>query len=568
MMHPFLQFYIDHFNINVNTFRSKFPTEYAELMSATAHAQLALPAIKQRMYLVINGYTSSTPVCLSCNDPTKWNTTTKAYGTFCSAKCSANSQTTKDKRQQTMVSLYGVTNPAHSDVIRERKKKTCQLKYRGDTPLHSATVREKIIRTNNERYGTNTPLENDQIRQHTNQTKLDKYGTTNMRSVPAIDGAIRKTNNARYGGDSPFSSEAIQTKSRQTIDKLYGSINYQTSTVQESTSLFNNTEWLIEQHHTNKLPLYKLAELANVDPQTIANWCKSLGVTIHKYSQSQPERDITAFIESLKCEVLTRTKIHGVECDLYIPTHNLAIEYCGLYWHSDTHSRITNSYHRDKLEHFNQNGIRLVTIFEDEWLQTPSLVLTKLQHILGRSTDRVVYARNTTIQKCDNAERRIFMDTHHIQGNGPGSVTYKLSDKQNRTVAMMTFICNDVSSGKWILNRYCTESRVLGGFSKLVSHFCKHHKWYEIKSFADLRWSCGDVYSATGFNLDGVVPPDYRYVVGKKRIHKFNFRHQQMKNKLPNYDDSKSERDNMKQHNIHRIYDCGLLRYIKINNHN
>ena len=47
------------------------------------------------------------------------------------------------------------------------------------------------------------------------------------------------------------------------------------------------------------------------------------------------------------------------------------------------------------------------------------------------------------------------------------------------------------------------------------------------KTFADRRWTLdkdNNLYTKLGFKLTKTLIPDYRYVVGKKRVHKFNFR--------------------------------------------
>ncbi|NDB85961.1 MAG: tandem-95 repeat protein, partial [Alphaproteobacteria bacterium] len=53
------------------------------------------------------------------------------------------------------------------------------------------------------------------------------------------------------------------------------------------------------------------------------------------------------------------------ELDIVIPSKKLAIEYCGLFWHSE-YNRPDPNYHANKLKLCGQQGYRLITIFEDE----------------------------------------------------------------------------------------------------------------------------------------------------------------------------------------------------------
>lgn len=274
---------------------------------------------------------------------------------------------------------------------------------------------------------------------------------------------------------------------------------------------------------------------------------------------SGAENEIANFIESfVPVERNNRTIIHPKELDIYIPSRNLAIEYCGLYWHST--DKVGRSYHRDKLKACNAEGVRLITIFEDEWLHGERIVKQKLRSILGVDDRPRVGARKTTIELPTAAQKKRFMDQNHIQGNGPGSITIGLTHNDD-FVAMMTFI--DQSRGVFVLNRYATSVNAVGGFTKLLSYFCRAYAWKEIISFADLRWSDGHLYDLCGFELDKIIPPDYQYIEGTHRAHKFNYRRKYLPSKLDHFDPSLSETANCASNGIHRIHDCGKKRYIK-----
>jgi hypothetical protein len=250
------------------------------------------------------------------------------------------------------------------------------------------------------------------------------------------------------------------------------------------------------------------------------------------------------------------------EIDIYLPERKIAIEYCGLYWHSEESGKDKN-YHLNKLNHCNELGIRLITIFEDEWLYKQDIVIDKLLHIISSRTTPRVYARNCEIVNVTKKQRDKFMERHHIQGDGPGSITYGLR-YNDQLVAVMTLIKK--ANHVWILNRYATSIGVTGGFSKLVNHFACNNQWDTIVSFADRRWSEGNVYYKNGFVLDNTLAPDYQYIIGSNRVHKFNFRHSTMAKKLKKYDPAISESANMTNNNIKKIWNCGLLRFVKYNN--
>ena len=58
--------------------------------------------------------------------------------------------------------------------------------------------------------------------------------------------------------------------------------------------------------------------------------------------------------------------------------------------------------------------------------------------------------------------------------------------------------------------------------------------------------------------------PDYRYIVGKKRVHKFNFRKKNIIKKY-NVDENMTEKEMMNSLKIYKIWDCGLYKYEMFN---
>ena len=64
-----------------------------------------------------------------------------------------------------------------------------------------------------------------------------------------------------------------------------------------------------------------------------------------------------------------------------------------------------------------------------------------------------------------------------------------------------------------------------------------------------------------GFKLVEVEKPDYRYVVGDKRMHKFGFRKQKL-NKLYNLPLSMTEKEMCDKLDFERIWNCGLYKYV------
>jgi hypothetical protein len=276
---------------------------------------------------------------------------------------------------------------------------------------------------------------------------------------------------------------------------------------------------------------------------------------------SNGEKEVVDFLKSLNIEVIEndRSIIPPLELDIVVPEKKLAIEYCGLYWHSEL--RLDKNYHSNKLEQCNKAGYRLITIFEDEWLNKQEIVKSRLKYILGLEENRI-YARKCTVKEISKIWSKEFIEKYHIQGYSSSSLCLG-AFYNSELVAVMTF----GKRGKSIyeLNRFCTSTNVVGVFSKILKYFEeKNSECKEIITFADRRWSEGDLYKKIGFEKDKELNPDYSYFkTNRIRFHKFGFRHYGMKNKLENYNPNLTERENMLNNNYYRIYDCGKIRWRK-----
>lgn len=98
--------------------------------------------------------------------------------------------------------------------------------------------------------------------------------------------------------------------------------------------------------------------------------------------RSKAEIAIAELVESWGFKVIRndREQLKGLELDIYLPEQCLAIEYCGLYYHSDLF-KDPNS-HQNKYLLCKELGIKLLTIFEDEWVYQEHKVIDILRHEL------------------------------------------------------------------------------------------------------------------------------------------------------------------------------------------
>lgn len=569
-----------HIKLRPQAIEARYPKQYEQILAITSFLPNDAP-LRQRYHHIINNRLF-TEVCVECGaNSASWILSTKQYSNFCSKSCSRNSILTKEKTKQTCLKKYGVTSVGASEQAKQKKKQTCLERYGVEDPLKLASIQQKKKQTCLDRYGVDNPSKNieiqkrmklasqkdweeryDEKRSKFKQTCMEKYGAENPQQNAQIRNKREQTNLEKYGNINVMKNPDVANKKDQTCLDRYGDVSVSRSKLSDfCKAKIQDKEWLIEQHHNQERTITNIAKELQIDTSSLVKYYHKFNIQLKKFSHSQGEREIGEFLKENNISHICNTKqiISPLELDIFIPEHNIAIEYCGLFWHSDLHPRIDNQYHVRKLEMCEEKGIRLFTIFEDEWLYRQSQVKNKLLYAFGMMKERV-FARECVVKNCTMKEKVEFFENNHIQGSGPGSVTYKLV-WSGETVAMMTFIKK--VGGEWILNRYATSRNVVGGFSKLLVYFERENSPRKVVTFADRRWSSGGVYEKNGFNLDGVLGPDYRYVIEDRRVHKFNFRHKNLGKLLENYDELLSEVENTRNHDLYRIFDCGLKRFVK-----
>lgn len=324
-------------------------------------------------------------------------------------------------------------------------------------------------------------------------------------------------------------------------------------------ALLEDRDWLIHQHHQLEKPIYVIAKEVGVWDTTVAAKLDQFNIEKRKFYSSAGEKEIHDFLDSLGVIYCTRTKIEGKEIDIVIPSHNLGIEYCGIYWHSEQMGK-TKYYHQNKLDVCEGNQIQLLTIFEDEWMFKKEIVKITLTNKLGMSRDKI-YARNTKIRKVSKHQASKFTQQYHIQGAGQSSFDLGLFDVDDVLVAVLRL--KETHKGL-LINRYCSSIRVVGGFSKLLKYITSNNNYQSVYTFADRRWSNGNMYYKCGPTNVVKLQPDYSYAgpgCNGKRHHKFNFRHKHLSKRLLTYNNTLTERQNCDDNKLWRIWDCGKIRF-------
>lgn len=293
---------------------------------------------------------------------------------------------------------------------------------------------------------------------------------------------------------------------------------------------------------------------------------------------SKPEQELIDIVQKLCPNVKTfdRSVLNGKELDIYVPDKNFAIEFNGVYWHTEAKGKDAN-YHYSKFNECLEKGIYLYQVWSDDWsnpvrrsaivrgiahriggYEKISEILPHLPHYVKGS----IGARKTKVKKLNYIEAKTFLDSNHIQGSCIGSAYYGLIDSDSNLRAVMVMRKTN-KTGEYYLDRYATAGNVQGGFTKLLQIVKKDLKAKKIITFSDNSISNGGLYERNGFTVDKILPPDYSYFVKGERIHKFNYRIKRFKDDPQLiYNEGMSEKDLAILNNLPRVWDSGKVRWV------
>jgi predicted nucleic acid-binding Zn-ribbon protein len=280
---------------------------------------------------------------------------------------------------------------------------------------------------------------------------------------------------------------------------------------------------------------------------------------------SKPETKLSKWLQkkNIVVELNRRDLLNGQkELDIYLPDYNLAIEVNGIFWHSEKYSGQTS--HVDKSEVAFSKGIDLLHFWETEVNEKFSLVKSIIKHKLGLSTR--YYARDFVCKELiDKQLVKDFLNNNHLQGNNGYKIAYGLfyNDKLYSVITLGKPKHTRKEQYDWELIRYATKKNcvVIGGASRLITNFRKQYSG-SIISFADNRYSVGNVYSQCGFDYKGISKPNYFYVKGSKILSRNVCQKHKLEKLLPVFNSNLSEYENMVANNYHRTYDAGHHRYV------
>lgn len=319
-------------------------------------------------------------------------------------------------------------------------------------------------------------------------------------------------------------------------------------------------------------------KVCKTKPNWLLNGCNPC--TSCNHMKSKQEQSLADYLKIFTSIVQhDRQILKPKELDIYAPSVALAIEYSGMFWHShgSVEEELKNkNNHQHKYAQCAAKGIRLITIYETEWLERQQAIKRLLRNAVGKAKGKLM-ARKCELKKTTHQEAVAFYERYHPQGGAGNGEYYGLYWKGKLVACMrFTYGINDrgiASSNRvWTLSRYATRVNVVGGASKLFKAFIDEHNPSEVKSFSDNRYFSGGMYQQLGFSLDAEIQPDYQIWSMKGGLKtKAQYQRRCIQARLTEHgveetfdpeNDTRSERDMTYLMGARRIYDCGKKRWV------
>jgi len=510
-------------------------------------------SFSEKLYRYLHKDDISIGKCKLCGLDVRFGSFTVGFVTFCSKKCAnINNAPLRSGPRPINMEYWEEVSCLNCNVkffaLKFRNQKYCSNKCSSSVTANDPERLKKIKNTKLERYGTQSYVNPYKAK----ETCLVKYGVINPGQIESVKEKIRITFLKNY---------LIKLK---TSERLKGLV----------IPLFDESRF-ISTFRSNIYPFQckKCNNIFddNLDDGRIPRCLICFPILSGK---SNGELEIVNYIKEICSDdiILNSRSIckDRRELDIYIPSKNIAIEYDGLFWHSEIGGNKNYNYHLKKTEDCKNSNILLIHIFEDEWVYKQEIVKNRLKYLIGSNSFIKIHARKCNTKEIKYSDIDIFMENNHIQGNIKSPINIGLFHNNELVSAMSCgnlrySLGSSAKENEYELLRFSTKNgyNVRGSFSKLFSFFVKQYSPDRVITYSDLRWGNGEVYKKSNFTYIDKTSPNYWYIKNGdiNRLHRFSFRKSELLKKLKTFDPLLSEWENMQLNGYDRIWDCGNLKY-------
>ena len=468
-----------------------------------------------------------------------------------------------NKRRETFIEKYGVDNPMKDKLIKEKADNTLKERYGADNPYKSEIIVNKKKETFNKNYGVDHPMKNGSVKEKQKNTCMERYNVSSTLQEKNTIAKIKETNLNLYGDEIPMKTDAIKNKLNETNMEKYGEIRYFLTEEYLDKLKIDNLSKTIEVY-SKKLNLsVDSVEIIENGDLKIKNYCdKHCEFIISKKNlrnrllyevnictechpidnhESIGESEIMEFVENELNINTNKIKINNKEIDIYFPDYKLGIEYDGLYWHTEKYKK--KNYHLNKTIDCEKAGIKLLHVFEDEWLNKKEVVKSIIKDELGLVTNYIL-SEECLVGEIVSIEATDFLKNNYIMDIGETEFNLGLF-YNDELVSVMCFNDNELVA---FSNKI--DYHVISGADKLLKHFIEIYKPKLITTVIDRRYPQNQLFESLGFKLKEYTEPNCWYYERDENSKYHRFKDDILIDKSKSY----------------KIHDCGCAKFEMIIN--
>lgn len=310
-------------------------------------------------------YNIEKPKC-ECGNYTTFLGFSKGYRQYCSAKCRANSEKFKEQVKESNLEKYGVENTSQTEKVKEKIRQTNLKRYGVDHNFKRKEIQDKKKKTYFKKYGVENPVQSHKIKEKIKQTNSRKYGVKYSVLIPKVRKQIKSKNKTNF------------VKFLQESDRLKNMVEPCFNLDKDYTTVGEKYLW--------KCKKCENVFLSSIDDGKIPR-CFNCFPKENKFSKQEKEICNWLLERGFSIKENVPHLIPPYEIDIYLPEHNLGIEFNGLYWHSE--DKKDKNYHQNKVKLCYNQGIRLLHVWEDDWINNPEEVKEKILYYINNLNEEI-----------------------------------------------------------------------------------------------------------------------------------------------------------------------------------
>jgi len=435
-----------------------------------------------------------------------------------------------NKREENNFKKYGHYHTAQIPIIREKTKETIIKKYGVSCVFKSDYFKECLKKHNLETYGVEYFSQTNIFKEKVKKTSLERYDVESPNQCFEVKQKQKNAMLATYGFSSNFSHEN-RHNIQQTIFKKYGVFNHMHRHL-NNFEFWKNRQFIIDNFidETEHFLVENFCNFFNCSHFPAYELLKTLEIPYKKTRTiSKAECEIFELI-NVEDKIQSDKKIlDGFELDILVPSQKLAIEFNGLYWHSEERGKC-EKYHLNKTLKCEEKGIQLIHIFENEWVEKQNVVLSIINERLN-IFETIISSNQYLVKYASHTETFDFLNDNSIQfkndtwkGKCLGCfkeesllfvLTFEVDKQQNLQITnvcskLNTKVIDGFANILKFIHDEISPKYILATVDRRLSDgkFFKHHNFKKIaetspklfnnystslKNFRNKIWDCGEL---------------------------------------------------------------------------